>query len=263
MALIAIGLGAAWRRLRWAGLLPLAFNLGYALANGVARFSGWRYDLPVDWVPYFYFGIGAVELLGAAAVSLGAKANRLFTPPVSDRDLSALGQPWPPGWKMGLVTAAFLLVGWLPWALEAAIPPHFDNLSKEAVLSQVAGLESMRAAGIDLPQIQAFSAQPDSGVVLGRLLYPRFYRRNLGMAAAHPWAAYAVRDFPRLGFIVINRDVTQAVLPSREIPADFPNGADVIVLGCQRQGYLEAKSVSFLASDHTYFNGSLADSCSP
>ncbi len=45
LAVIAIGLGTAWKRWRWIGLLPLAFNLGYAAANGIGRFSGWRYDL--------------------------------------------------------------------------------------------------------------------------------------------------------------------------------------------------------------------------
>jgi len=63
LAVIAIGLGAVWKRLRWVGLVPLAFSLGYSLANGVGRFSGWRYDLPADWISYFYFGIGVAEIL--------------------------------------------------------------------------------------------------------------------------------------------------------------------------------------------------------
>src|SRR5258706_446002 len=57
LVIIAVGFGAAWRRAAWIGLVPLAFNLGYALANGISRFSSWRYNLPVDWVIYFYFAI--------------------------------------------------------------------------------------------------------------------------------------------------------------------------------------------------------------
>jgi hypothetical protein len=63
LVIIAVGLGAAWKRWRWTGLLPLAFNLSYAAANGIGRFSGWRYDLPADWIAYFYFGIGFAEIL--------------------------------------------------------------------------------------------------------------------------------------------------------------------------------------------------------
>ena len=33
LAIIAIGLGSAWKRLRWLGLAPLAFSLGYALGK--------------------------------------------------------------------------------------------------------------------------------------------------------------------------------------------------------------------------------------
>ena len=73
LAIIAVGLGAAWRRAGWIGLLPLAVNLGYTLANGISRFSGWRYNLPVDWVIYFYFAIGAMEILGGLTLLFGAK----------------------------------------------------------------------------------------------------------------------------------------------------------------------------------------------
>ena len=52
-------------------------NLGYALANGIARFSSWRYNLPVDWVIYFYFAIGAIEILGGLALLFGAKPTTM------------------------------------------------------------------------------------------------------------------------------------------------------------------------------------------
>ena len=78
LAIIAVGFGAAWRRIGWIGLLPLAVNLGYTLANGISRFSSWRYNLPVDWVIYFYFAIGAMEILGGLTLLFGAKAEKIF-----------------------------------------------------------------------------------------------------------------------------------------------------------------------------------------
>ncbi len=77
LAVIALGLGSAWKRWRWIGLLPLAFSAGYALATAVGRFSGWRYDLPADWVWYFYFGIGFAELLLQAAYCLARRTTML------------------------------------------------------------------------------------------------------------------------------------------------------------------------------------------
>ena len=73
LVLIGLGLGSAWVRLRWVGLVPLGFSLAYSLANGVARFSGWRYDLPADWVAYFYLAVGAAELLMIFASLLGLR----------------------------------------------------------------------------------------------------------------------------------------------------------------------------------------------
>ena len=75
LAIIAVGLGKSWSRLRWAGMLPLVFSLGYSLANGVGRFSGWRYDLPADWSAYFYFGVGGAELFGILGALFGGRAE--------------------------------------------------------------------------------------------------------------------------------------------------------------------------------------------
>ncbi len=108
-------LGAAWKRLRWAGLAPLAFALGYALANGIGRFSGWRYDLPADWVAYFYLGIGAAEILGAIALLFGAARDRVVAAPV---DEPAVQSNWT---MLGLICAAFAVIGALPWIAEGAV----------------------------------------------------------------------------------------------------------------------------------------------
>ncbi len=78
LAIIAVGLGSAWKRLRWLGLAPLAFSLGYAFANGIGRFSGWRYDLPADWVSYFYFGIGIVEIFSLMALLFGSHPLNIY-----------------------------------------------------------------------------------------------------------------------------------------------------------------------------------------
>ncbi|NOY98935.1 MAG: hypothetical protein GXP40_07005 [Chloroflexi bacterium] len=261
LALIAVGLGAAWHHLRWIGFIPLAFNLGYALANGVARFSGWRYDLPVDWVAYFYFGIGVVELLGGAALLFGADLGRLFTISVRQSEDAGYAPSKIPWAKAGLVAAGFLVIGFLPWMMETAIPPHFESLPEDALIARAASLPSMQDAGNTLPGLQAFAEQPDAVILAGRLLYPRFYRRGDGIFSAHPWAAYAQRDFPRMGFIVIDQTVTQAVLPMGETPAAFPNGADVIVLGCQHGDYLEVRTVSFVDADITYLGEPLSAGC--
>ena len=61
--LIAVGLGYAWTRYRWAGLIPLIIFLGYDLSLAFAMNSGSRYIVPIDWIIYFYYGLSLVCII--------------------------------------------------------------------------------------------------------------------------------------------------------------------------------------------------------
>lgn len=229
LAIIAFGLGVAWRRFSWIGLTPLIFNLGYALSNGVARFSGWRYDLPADWVAYFYFGVGFVELI--TLLALGFSADR-------EKISSSLPER-PPHQKLkgsSLIISSFLFlfIGVSPLILEKAIPPHFETLSAEALLNEIP---------VNDAEVEVFVAQKDARILMGWLIYPRFYRSGKGLASAHPWPAYAIQDYSRMGFVLINQQNTQVIFPIKKMPVDFFNGVDVIVLGCQKDDHLEARLI--------------------
>ncbi len=235
LAIIAVGLGAAWRRHRWAGLTPLAFNVGYALANGVSRFSSWRYNLPVDWIAYFYFGVGAIEILVWLASLFGANISKMF----STQTVELKRESFKP--KQLVIIAAFILLGSLPWLAQGIVQPRYTSTPEE--------LKSQAVA--QNPALARFLSQPDSQIFEGRLLYPRFFRRNNGIASKTPWAVYAARDFSRLGFIVINSAVRNVIFPVDQ-PIFLTHGADVIVAGCQRDDYLEARWLYFPAADETH-----------
>ena len=75
LALLALGLARAWKDHRWAGLIPLLIFLVYNTALSLGRTSGSRYLVPIDWVVYFYFAIGVVELLSLLAAVFAPRAN--------------------------------------------------------------------------------------------------------------------------------------------------------------------------------------------
>ena len=81
---------------------------------------------------------------------------------------------------------------------------------------------------------------------------------NLGLASAHPWPAYAVREYPRVGFILINNNHYNFIFPTKET-LDFSQGADVIVLACSGDDFLEARVISF--GDRTYQSAPLSQTC--
>jgi hypothetical protein len=219
LSIIAIGFGAVWRRMGWLGLVPLAFNLGYALSNGIARFSSWRYNLPVDWVIYFYFAIGVIEVLGAVALLFGAK-SRILEP--ADEPVRASPQKFK--LKCALVLLAFVLIGALPWLARGFAQPRYTSTQAELM----ARLESN---GYDRAEIQTFLSRSDAVILEGRMLYPRMYRRNEGLSSTNPWPAYAEKDFARIGFILINNSSHNLIFPTRDL-LEFPQGVDAIVLAC-------------------------------
>ncbi|MFL7869875.1 MAG: ArnT family glycosyltransferase [Anaerolineales bacterium] len=260
LGIIAIGLGAAWRRWRWAGLLPLAFNLGYALANGIGRFSGWRYDLPADWIAYFYFAIGFIEVLLWVASVFGASP--------SETDIAKNAGPLA-GKSMfvpasSLLVIAFALVGAAPWIAESVNPPpRYHNLESDALQAQIADIATTQGLTISKTEIQDFSEQIGATTIAGRLLYPRYFVRDTGMSSSTPWPSYEPRDFPRLGFLLLNENAYEVVFPIKGSPNEILQGEDVLILGCQRADHIEARVLALPNGDTAYLSDFALESCSP
>jgi hypothetical protein len=255
LAMIAVGLGAAWRRAKWAGLVPLAFSLGYSLANGLGRFSGWRYDLPADWVAYFYFGIGFAQVLGGLLVLLGVRQRRIHP------DTGTLPHPGSRPAAAYLALFGFIAVGALPWLAQTIVSPRYLGLGRQQLVHELATSSYLNRLGIRRQDVEAFASLPGTTIRLGRVLYPRFFSRNTGLASAHPWPAYAPRDFPRLGFLLLNEARSDVVFPTRRAPAQFVHGEDAIVLGCPAQEYTDARLVLFRDSGAAYLSGPLDAPC--
>ncbi|MFN2119168.1 MAG: hypothetical protein ACK2T0_02100, partial [Anaerolineales bacterium] len=255
LGIIALGLASVWRRLRWLGLTPLAFSLGYSLANGLGRFSGWRYDLPADWIAYLYFGLGMAELLSLLAAYFGARSRRLYMPLESYAGLPASRK------LLVLPALGLVLIGALPWMAQGIAMPRYAADSRPRLLDAIAASPAAGELGLTRSQLAGYMDEPGGVLEIGRVLYPRYFSRDLGLASAHPWPAYAPRDFPRLGFILLNASRHDVVLPLRGAPRDFENATDAIVLGCERDGFIEARLVFLPQADRVFPSMALDSSC--
>ncbi len=260
LAIVAIGLGSAWKRLRWLGFAPLAFNLGYALANGIGRFSGWRYDLPADWVSYFYFGIGIAEIYSVIALLFGSSTQRLFTKIELKQNTARLNLLFALP-----VLACFVLIGCLPWIAEHAVSLQLVPLSETEMIGRAFQLSAVQTANLTQDQLNRFLSQntsPNAEVLQGRLLYPRFFWRGQGIAQAHPSPAYAARDYSRLGFLLMMpNQITPFVFPSKMVPPNFPDTGDVIVFGCKQLDYIETRIIIFPAQNLVFQTESPFNQC--
>ena len=250
LAVIALGLGSAWKRWRWVGLLPLAFSAGYALATAVGRFSGWRYDLPADWVWYFYFGIGAAELLVQAALAFGAHDHVLNNN--AAHRATAKGKFS----QLVLIALMFACIGTLPWIIKRIAAPRYPDPDQAVLQNQILSISN------SADEINTFAAQPGVFLQTGRVLYPRFFGKEDGLASTNPWPAYAIREYPRVGFLFLNQTSDFVVFPTKRL-SEFPHAQDAIILGCQREEYVEARWIVFPELDSAYTTEEVSGPCSP
>lgn len=255
LAVIALGLAAAWRRLRWAGLAPLAFFIIYILSTSLARYSGWRYIFPADWVGYFYFALGAAELFSMIVSLFGAgtQVDRYTDTPVH-RSPSTHHSPKSFIFRLLSFVFLFLLFGSLPIIAESSIPQK-PTLCADPIL------DCLPASGVNEAQVMKFLSQPHASLLTGRVLYPRYFPRNDGLASTNPVPAFAPRDFPRMGFLLLKESNIEQVLLPMKGSRPFPHAEDVIVLGCWRDTYLEARFILFPVTGDIFTNRSLEEPC--
>lgn len=246
----AVGFGAGWRRMNWLSLIPLVFNAGYALSNAIARFSAWRYNLPADWVFYFYFSIGAIELLGGLSLLFGAHAGRIF--PNRDPIEAGLVRFGDFRLRLLLPVLAFVFVGSLPWLAKGLAQPRYASTQAELI-------SRLETSSRGKSEIEVFLSQPNAILTEGRLLYPRMYWKGEGLSSANPWRAYAVEDFPRIGFLLINSGSQNMIFPTKKL-LDFKQGADAIVLACiSDNDLLIVRVIAF--DDISYQSAALSELC--
>ena len=117
-------------------------------------------------------------------------------------------------------------------------------------------MRRVQASSNPLSHSRALSCKQD-------VLYPRFFSRNTGISSGNPLPAYAIRDYPRLSFVLLNQHKVQLIFPVKSYSGDFLHGADAIVLGCQKEDYVEVRLIAFPALNSTYTSTPLTESCSP
>jgi uncharacterized membrane protein YidH (DUF202 family) len=214
--LVVLGVGVAWRKWRLAGLAPLMVYLGYLLALTAARTSGGRYIVPVDWVVMLYFATGLVQL---AAWLLGLDAP----PAVALPDTA----PRAGKWRLAAAAAGLMLVvGIIPLAQEA-LPLDLPPAGMAALPSEAWLLQN----GIQPQTMAGFLDQEGAVLQTGRVVYPRFYRKDEGDHNE----CFITKPYPRLVFELLNEEGFHCVvLPLEESPRDVTlHASQVLVLGCE------------------------------
>ena len=254
LALIAVGIGSALglrkegvspTRIGLIGIVPILIYLAYNLSNALARNSGWRFLFPGDWVGIFFFGIGLSQPV--VWLFLLCSHEKPTIPFMLQRDESVIPirriQQGKTIWAGVALCVGILAFGSLLPLSERLAKPVYTNLTKEEMISLLGqrGLDTQRPD--DFKVIQQLLSDSSAVGIIGRALYPRFYKAGQGIEEGSRTVLTQERDYNRIGFSVIGEQEVAVLLRLQKPPASFPNASDVLVFGCWSNQYLEASAV--------------------
>ena len=215
------GLTAAWKKLRWAGLLPLGINITYNAWTALFFASGSRFVFPVDWVFVLYEMLGALAItrffLAAIGISTSQNAPSLQKP---SRKMQML--------YGSLALLLFASGAALPMSehiLPDRYPPQTDAQRWETFS------EKLRAASSPYTPQEIFdiAQKQHLQLLVGRAVYPRYFKAGEGFPlTAKP--GYAISPEPRLVFFLLGDHPGRVILPLTETPTFFPHASDVFLL---------------------------------
>ena len=223
LAILAFGISLAQKDDQLAGWVPLLVFVTYQAGNALARTSGWRFALPVDWITLMYFCV--------ALSYLPSKMGLLFQPSSSALVNYTLSKEKNSVYPM-VFLFLFLIGASVPLA-ERLIPQQsFEGLKGEAQTA-LAQRNILTSA-----QLTQFLEQKNAVFISGIALYPRYYKPDGSI-----YIADMPEDFKYLHFWLINEDDIQVVLPREKPPEIFPHASSVSILGCTDGSYISAWAV--------------------
>ena len=245
--LIATGIAVAWREKQLAGLAPLTVFIAYNLSNGLARTSGGRYIVPADWIIPIYYILGATHIVAWLAKMAGAQwtifssASEQFDEEQKQVNLPA---------KTMVVLAVLFAFGWLIPFSEHIYSPRYQN--SDPLTSLKSNQILIENAGFKLEELKTFVQNPNVSLVVGRVLYPRFYKMNQGIMPLR-FYPYNTVGYPRIAFKLIDSANDYSVILPGDVPQYFPQASDALVLGCNGPDYLDAVLVIILSENKTVY----------
>lgn len=213
------------------------------------RSSGWRFNLPVDWIGLFYYGLGLVQTITWGAMFFSNRVLPGSQQPeteISHRSSGAF--PWK---QTILFCALFFLISAAIPITETAIPPRYPVGWLDQAMAKPKLEVELNQVGITA-SLPDFAAQNGMTLLYGRALYPRYYGPKKGIPDDE-WFAFIPQDYGRLGFYLVGPDLQNVVLPLKNVPTSIPHAADVIVLACPQSEYLEAQMVILTGEKNIIF----------
>jgi hypothetical protein len=239
---ISVGIGSVWKNNKFLGLIPLGAHLGYTLINALVRNSGGRYIIPVSWIGILYFAIG----LGQFSIWIiryfrGGDLNSsiigeltIKTPSEDARNSSILKVS-----NLGVAICIFLSGIILPTS-ERIIPPRY-SMDTEDIQGKILALP------VDFQTMVTSLVESGGDVFPGRALYPKYYPADYD---THDSDLSKIPTNSYITFNMVGPYNNTIILLHDNVPKSFPNGTDVIIIGCREKKHFDALAVVIFDVQH-------------
>lgn len=232
--LVGLGLAVAWKQAGWVGLVPLVINFGFTVNLALARVSGWRYNLPVDWTVMLYYALGLGQLLvwGLLLLRGAPWAKKILANLQASQTGKAktIQRSRPvPTWAFGVALVFLLLLGSSFLIIEGLSQPRFAKVSQDQAVASLATAEVPTET--ERQQVLELLTAGRLDVASGRALHPRYLRAGEGLSGID-FVLVAPMDFGRLTFYLIGPEPASVILAIDELAIDIPASLDVVVFRC-------------------------------
>lgn len=225
LLLLSLGIGVAWRRHRWIGLLPLGLNLIYNLWTSVALLSGQRFMLSMDWSIYLYYLTGLYALLNGVIFVIVPERVKLLNPPTEVEQIGLRASSA----YYAFFGVFFLLIGLSLPASETLIPAKYPAQSKaqtiDSLLNSLDDQETQATAACFRRTLNLHDLQ----ILSGRALYPRYYPAGEGEDFTDAIGYKAVNQ-NRLVFDIVGQKNGRVIFPVAQYPDFFPHASDITLV---------------------------------
>jgi len=241
LVLVALGLGAAWKRARLSGLIPLIMMAAYYVMNALARTSGGRYLVPVDWVVSLYYFIGILALVEIIFAFFSPAFFTRNAPPLSNPDAGLIFNNRVTWLKIFGIVLSLVMIGTLIPLSGKLFEQRYSSLNRSELIRQVMK-QTKDQSKISNATLRKFILTPGSMILQGRILYPREFDKDQGLDISI-YAFYHPKPYPRMLLTLLGpQGETQLIFPSTQA-VPIPNASDAIILGCSDSKYVQVWAV--------------------
>ncbi|MEX1248225.1 MAG: hypothetical protein WEA61_07045 [Anaerolineales bacterium] len=248
LLLVAIGLAVAWKKVGWVGLVPLFISLGFTINLALARVSGWRYNLPMDWSVLLYYTLGLGQLvIWILLLFHNLPRVKQFLAKLVPIEPKSRVKPKSQSigrWPLVIAALLLLMAGSSFSIIEALNVPRYAKVSSQHVLDALSRVTLGNST--DKQRVLNLFTAGGLNVIGGRALHPRYYRVHEGLPDRN-FLLVSPMDFARLTFYLLGPEPGEVILPLDSLDAEFPASSDVYVFHCGKT--LDAAAVIVKESD--------------